>query len=187
MRIHMLQCECLWRRIRQLHQAMNHTLGTDSFGGEMRLWSRNSIGYKVWEYPPRLYHCSPCCDIDDWTVLSICVASLRLFPYHHTYTLRPLLSVLRYRSPDCIIQLCYFSGIFPYHHSTASAPNSTSFAIITFFCCHHISQFPHANDVMRGSASNCGTWLHMWASTLHSMAFICTRRYSESAGWCYII
>jgi hypothetical protein len=94
MRTHLLQCECRWRRVRQPHQAMNHTLGTDSLGGEMRSWSRNSIGYKVCKYPPRLYHCSPCYDIDNWTVLSICVASLRLFPYHHTYTLRPLLSVL---------------------------------------------------------------------------------------------
>jgi hypothetical protein len=90
---------------------MNHTLGTDRLGGEMRLWSRNNIGYKVCEYPPRLYHCSPCYDIDDWTVLSICVASLRLFPYHRTYTLRPLLSVLRYRSPDRIIHLRCFSAI----------------------------------------------------------------------------
>jgi hypothetical protein len=93
MRIHLLQCECRWRRVRQLHQAMNHTLGTDRLGGEMRSWSRNSIGYKVCEYPPRLYHCSPCYDIDDWTVLSICVASLRLFPYHHTYTAATALRV----------------------------------------------------------------------------------------------
>jgi hypothetical protein len=77
----------------------------------MRLWTRNSIGYKVCEYPPRLYHYSLCYDIDDWTVLSICVASLRLFPYHHTYILRPLLSVLRYQRPDCIIHLRCFSAI----------------------------------------------------------------------------
>ncbi|KAJ8587544.1 hypothetical protein M405DRAFT_304388 [Rhizopogon salebrosus TDB-379] len=40
------------------------------------------------------------------------------------------------------------------------ASNSTSFAIITFFCCHHISQFPYVNDVMRGSEvpSNCCRW-----------------------------
>jgi hypothetical protein len=111
---HILQCECRWRRVRQLHQAMNHTLGTDSLGGEMRLWIRNSIGYKFANtprdsttaphatismtglyYPSALLLCdcfpiitptlcgyySPCYDIDDRTLLSICVASLQLFPY----------------------------------------------------------------------------------------------------------
>jgi hypothetical protein len=85
---HMLPCECRWGRVQKLHQATNHTLSTYSLKGEMRLWSHNSVGYKVCEYPPRLFHCSPCYDMDDWIVLSIYVASLRLFPYHHTYNLR---------------------------------------------------------------------------------------------------
>jgi hypothetical protein len=156
MRTHMLQCECRWRRVRQLHQAMNHTLGTDDLGDEMRLWTRNSIGYKVCEYSLRLYHCSPCYDIDDWTVLYNPSALLLCdcFPII-TPTLCGHCSPCYYINDRTVLSICVASlQLLPYHHSAASAPNSTFFEIITFFCCHHISQFPYVNDVMRGCHAN---------------------------------
>jgi hypothetical protein len=116
----------------------------------MRLWTRNSIGYEVCEYPLRLYHCSPCYDTDDLTVLSICLLLCDCFPII-TPTLCGHCSPCYDIDDRTVSSICVASlQLFPYHHSAASAPNSTSFAIIAFCYCHHISQFPYVNDVRRG-------------------------------------
>jgi hypothetical protein len=59
----------------------------------MRIWTRNSIGYKVCEYPRNsatAIHVSTIIyDTDDWTVLSICVACVFVCYYFPIMTAAP--------------------------------------------------------------------------------------------------